>query len=104
MKLTFKKTISLLFVAMLAMLVMYGCWNIPSLEKVFSMSQDKADKRLFNVSREKIINAWGEPHSFFSGFYGDIYCDPNDGDKLIGVYYDRDTDTVIRVIFFDRQK
>ncbi len=91
-------------IALLMILAMYGCSYIPSLEKVFSMSQESADKRLFNVSREKIRNAWGEPDSFFSGMYGDIYCDPNDEDKLIGVYYDGDTDTVMHVVFFDRQK
>ena len=68
------------------------------------MDQTKADERLFNVSKNSIRNAWGDPSSFFSGLYGDIYCDPNDEDKLIGIYYDRDTDTVIRVVFFDRQK
>ncbi len=91
-------------ITLLMILAIYGCSHVPSLEKVFSMKQESADKRLFNVSREKIRNAWGEPHSFFSGFYGDIYCDPNDEDKLIGVYYDGDTDTVIHVVFFDRQK
>ena len=90
--------------ALLMILTLYGCSYVPSLEKIFSMSQESVDKRLFNVSREKIVNAWGGPDSFFSGMYGDIYCDPNDEDKLIGVCYDRDTDTVIHLVFFDRQK
>ena len=89
---------------LLLLLVLFGCSNIPSLEKIFTMDQTKADERLFNVSKNSIRNAWGDPSSFFSGLYGDIYRDPNDEDKLIGIYYDRDTDTVIRVVFFDRQK
>ena len=67
------------------------------------MTEQKASQKLFNISQEAIRKAWGEPDSMFSGFYGDIYINPENPDKLIGIYYDGDTKTVINVVFFDRQ-
>ena len=91
-------------ILLMVLLIQSGCTSVPSLEKVFQMDQQTADKKLFNMRKEDLRNAWGEPSSFFSGLYGDIYADPDNKDKLIGIYYDLDTDTVLRIVFFDRQK
>ena len=99
MKKRVQKTLLFLLVLLLA-----GCSGIPSRKKVFQMSEEEAFQRLFNVSEEKIHKAWGEPDSFFSGFYGDIYLSPENEEKAIGIYYDGDTKTVIEIVFFDRQK
>lgn len=95
-----KKIISIL----ICIFILTACMAVPSREKVFSMDEVQANEKLFNISRERILKAWGQPDSFFSGLYGDIYEDPKDPDKLIGILYDRDTDTVIGITFFDRQK
>lgn len=95
-----KKIISLF----ICLFLLTACMAVPSREKVFSMDEIQANKKLFNISRERILEAWGQPQSFFSGLYGDIYEDPEDPDRLIGIQYDRDTDTVIGITFFDRQK
>gem|GEM_PF-2633200 len=96
---------SLCAIALLMVLLMQsGCASVPSLEKVFQMDQQTVDKKLFNMRKEDLRNAWGEPSSFFSGLYGDIYANPDDKDKLIGIYYDLDSDKVMRIVFFDRQK
>ena len=92
----------------LLVLLLVGCSDIPSRKKVFQMSDfalfSCASQVQLDVSEEKIHKAWGEPDSFFSGFYGDIYLSPENEEKAIGIYYDGDTRTVIEIVFFDRQK
>ena len=95
---------SIIFVIVIAsFLVLSGCSKVPSLKKIFTMSEAEANKTLFNVHRDSIRKTWGEPESMFSGFYGDIYRNPQDSNKLIGIYYDGDTETATDVKFFDRQ-
>ena len=88
----------------LLVLLLVGCSDIPSRKKVFQMSEKEAFQCLFYVSEGRIHKAWGEPDSFFSGFYGDIYLSLENEEKAIGIYYDGDTRTVIEIVFFDRQK
>ena len=65
------------------------------------MSEAKVNEELLNVRQNSIRKVWGEPDSLLSGLYGDIYCNPEDSNKLIIIYYDVDTKTVIDVVFSD---
>ena len=94
----------LIFIVVLSsFFVLTGCSKLPALEKVFTWSEAEANKKLFNVRREKILKAWGQPDSMLSGFYGDIYLNPGDTNRMIVIYYDGNTETVTDVKFSDRQ-
>ena len=77
-----KKIISLL----ICLFLLTACMAVPFREKVFSMDEIQANRKLFNISRERILEAWGQPQSFFSGLYGDVYEDPEDPDRLIWIF------------------
>lgn len=87
-----------------SIILLCACSSVPSLEKIFLMSPEEAQKRLSGLDQETLRKAWGDPSSFFSGLYGDIYEDPDKKDKLIGVVYDPETKKVQYITFFDRQK
>ena len=89
---------------LVSLFLLCACSGVPSLNRVFSMSEEDAKKKLSDIDQETIRENWGEPSSFFSGLYGDIYEDPQNKDRLIGVVYDHDSKKVISVVFFDRQK
>ena len=97
------RRISKYIVVVMALLVLAGCSGVPSLKKVFTLSEEKTNRKLFNVRQDTIRKTWGEPDSIFSGFYGDIYRNPENSNNLIDIYYDPDTKTVTNVVFFDRQ-
>lgn len=75
--------------------------SFPEKEKVAAMTDEEATELLLDKTQEEVREHWGEPDSFFSGFYGDIY---RAGDKCIGLYYDYDTKKVYQVACWVRQE
>ena len=73
--------------------------SFPSKEKVSAMTSEEAAKLLLDKSQEEIQDNWGEPHSFFSGFYGDIY---EHDDICIGIYYNYDSKRVTDVAIWTK--
>lgn len=68
---------ALLVLIMLCLLALTACGGEPTL----------ADYKAIEVGtpRSEVLAQFGEPHSFLSGLYGDIYrC----GDKLVIICYD----------------
>ena len=64
--------------------------QILPLEKVNECNQEELDEKLIGISREDILDAWGEPDGYLSGFWGDTWRLDNERDEHITVYYDRD--------------
>ena len=93
----------ILFTLALA-LCLTGCRQdkIFQLDEVSALISEKGygheefTQALAGRDREDIVDAWGEPNSMLSGFYGDIW---QAGEELIVVvYYDRDSNMVTDVI------
>ena len=87
----------LLVLIALCLLALTACGGEPTL----------ADYKAIEAGtpRSEVLAQFGEPHSFLSGLYGDIYrC----GDKLVIIYYDdaqarSDDAPVIEVLITERQ-
>lgn len=96
------KLLKLLVATTMIMLVTVSCAaSFPAKEKVAAMTSEDATKALAGKTEQEVHDNWGEPDSFFSGFYGDIYiCD----DKCIGVYYDFDSKQVTKAACWIRQE
>lgn len=60
--------------------------GLPGPEALPGMGRKAAEAALLGLSRQEILNAWGEPDGMLSGFFGDIYA-LEDGAQVI-VYYD----------------
>ena len=79
--------------------------TFPSKEEIIAMTGEEATNLLKDKTAKDIHDNWGEPHSFFSGLYGDIYVYDN---KCIGVYYDGAFGStggrVFRVVMWDKDK
>ena len=57
-----------------------------SLDAVQEMPTQELEKKLIGLSQEEIHTMWGQPDSFLSGLWGDIYLLPRD-DMMLIVYY-----------------
>ena len=62
--------------------------QILPLEKVNEFNQKELDKKLIGISREDILDAWGEPDGQLSGFWGEIWQLVSEKSKHVIVYYD----------------
>lgn len=73
-----KSFLSVLFVLIaLCLLALTACGGEPTLADYQAIEA--------GTPRSEVLAEFGEPHSFLSGLYGDIYrC----GDKLVIIYYD----------------
>ena len=91
---------SILLLSLTAILISSCAGTFPAKEKVAAMSDEDATKLLLNKTQQEVQKHWGEPDSFFSGFYGDIYTV---GDKCIGVYYHADSRQVYHVACWTRK-
>ncbi len=98
-----KKRLTVIFLAIF-LLFLGGCSSFPTLEEAFQLSEEEINHKLIGVSQDKIRKEWGEPDSYFSGFYGDIYTDPADEEKCMGIYYHNDDKAIYRITFFGRLK
>ena len=92
------KILKTLTIVILTILLLASCASsFPEKEKVAAMTGEEATELLTDKTQEEVREHWGEPDSFFSGFYGDIY---RVDDKCIGLYYDYDTKKVYQVVFW----
>ena len=66
-----------------------------------TLTDEEAGKLLINKTQQEIHDHWGEPGSFFSGLYGDIYTS---GDRCIGVYYNYDSKQVTDVTIWNQKE
>ena len=62
--------------------------QILPLEKVNECNQEELDEKLIGISREDILDAWGEPDGHRSGFWGEIWQFASEKSKQVTVYYD----------------
>ena len=60
-----------------------------SLESVSKIAEEDLNAKLLGLSQEEIHEMWGQPDSFLSGLWGDIYLLPED-DRMIILYYETD--------------
>lgn len=87
----------LLVVIMLCLLALTACGGEPTLADYQAIEA--------GTPRSEVLAEFGEPHSFLSGLYGDIYrC----GDKLVIIYYEAaqagsEDPTVTEVFITERQ-
>ena len=96
------KSLRILTIATVMILLLASCASsFPEKEKVAAMTGEEATELLMDKTQDEVREHWGEPDSFFSGFYGDIY---RVGDKCIGLYYDYDTKKVYQVACWVRQE
>lgn len=73
-----KRFLSVLFVLIaLCLLALTACGGEPTLADYQAIEA--------GTPRSEVLAQFGEPHSFLSGLYGDIYCC---GDKLVIICYD----------------
>lgn len=90
------RKLSLFTLFLSLMLVLAGCSvqgdtnSIPLKNKLDEYTEEQLNEKLVGVSRDEIIDTWGEPDSMCSGLYCDFYK-LNSDDKSIGVYYDEDS-------------
>ena len=89
-----KKLIALVL-ALVCVLGLYACntkedanKQILPLEKVNECNQEELDENLIGISREDILDAWGEPDGHLSGFWGEIWQLASEKSKHVTVYYD----------------
>ena len=64
------------------------------------MTSEEAAKLLLDKTQQEIRDSWGEPSSFFSGLYGDIYVYEG---ICIGIYYDYDSEKVTNVAIWAKE-
>ena len=96
------RTLIILTIVTAAILLAASCASsFPEKEKVAAMTGEEATGLLMDKTQEEVREHWGEPDSFFSGFYGDIY---RAGDKCVGLYYDYETKKVYQVACWVRQE
>ena len=94
-----KKVLTPLIILMCVLLT--SCASaFPSTEKIVQMKETEAAELLKGRTKQEIHEHWGEPHSFYSGLYGDIYVY---NETCIGVFYEYGSDTVVNIAIFDRQ-
>lgn len=60
-----------------------------SLEDIQKLPREELEEKLLGLSQEEIHQMWGQPDSFLSGLWGDIYLLSED-DMMIIVYYETD--------------
>lgn len=84
-----KKQLMILLLA--SLLLVIGCSSrsdIPGLEDIPSYAQAQLEKELFGLSFEEMHAACGEPDSYLSGFWGDIWRFDEASDGQVILYYD----------------
>ena len=97
-----RKSLTLLTIVAVTILLAASCASsFPEKEKVAAMTGEEATELLLDKTQEEIREHWGDPDSFFSGFYGDIY---RVGDRCVGLYYDYDTKKVCQAACWVRQE
>ena len=74
--------------------------SFPSKEEVSSATNEQAKNLLWNKTQKEMHDNWGEPDSFFSGVYGDIYVYNT---RFIGIFYDYDSKRIIDVKVGDKE-
>ena len=63
--------------------------NDISLEDVQKLSQEELGEKLVGLSQKEIQEMWGNPDSFLSGLWGDIYLLP-ENNMMIILFYETD--------------
>lgn len=90
-----KRIIALLMCAAMLLCVSACGKNVKDKAEAFGMTNEELNESLEGRSETELLEWWGEPSSFFSGFYGSIWT--MDG-RYIAVYFDYATKTVENVI------
>ena len=96
-----KKSILFLLALVIITVLLSSCIaSFPTTEKVVSLTNEQATDLLREKTQKEIRDNWGEPDSFLSGLYGDIYTFR---DKMVVVYYDFGSKKIIDVVIAYRQ-
>lgn len=98
--LEFKKKVLSTVIILICVLFSACTSAFPSTAKIVQMTETEAAELLKGCTKQEVHEHWGEPHSFYSGLYGDIYVY---NEKCIGVLYERGSDTVVNIAIVDRQ-
>lgn len=71
------------------MFILVGCSNrsIPWKITLNFYTEEQLNKKLVGISRNAIIDSWGEPDNMCFGMYCDFYK-LNSEEDCIGIYYD----------------
>lgn len=72
--------------------------NIPSFSVIEEQGDTWATERLIGYTKDNLREIWGEPDSFLSGLYGEIWSVENDYDLVIAYYDENDKVTDVKYV------
>ncbi len=84
-----KRTLFLVLIAAMTLSLCACKTNRISLADVQKLSQEEVEEKMIGLSQEEVREMWGQPDSFLSGLWGDIYLLP-EGDMMIILCYETD--------------